>query len=54
MKAVYVTPVVEMLEFNYSDVVVASNHGDKGKGVSQTDKGCNRVPGHDGHNPGGK
>ncbi len=47
MKTEYKAPVVEMLEFDYSNVVVASGHGDVGHGVSQTDKGCNRKPGHE-------
>ena len=54
MKNTYETPVAEKFEFDYTKVVAASNdnpgkqhHGDKGHGVSQTDVGCNRVPGHD-------
>ena len=49
MKAMYEAPVAEKLEFDYSSVVAASagGHGDNGHGVSQTDKGCNKVPGHD-------
>lgn len=55
MKKQYETPVAEQLEFEYSDIVTASNdnpvhHGDKGHGVSQTDVGCNIVPGHDNAN----
>ena len=52
MKAKYVTPIAEKLEFDYTQIVVASGeqevqqHGDMGVGVSNTDKGCNRVPGH--------
>lgn len=55
MKAKYVTPVAEKLEFDYTQVVVASNghQGDRGVGVSNTDKGCDREPGHhDGPNHG--
>ncbi len=50
MKRTYEKPFAEKIEFNYENTVVASNgggKGDKGHGVSQTDKGCNRVPGHD-------
>jgi hypothetical protein len=48
MKNKYVTPVAKKLEFDYTQTVVASGgHGDKGHGVSTTDVGCNRVPGHD-------
>ena len=49
MKAMYEAPVAEKLEFDYSSVVAASagRHGDKGHGVSHTDKGCNKVNGHE-------
>ncbi|MBQ6362921.1 MAG: hypothetical protein IJQ02_16955 [Oscillospiraceae bacterium] len=49
MKKTYETPVAEKMEFDYTQTIVASGggHGDKGHGVSQTDVGCNRVPGHD-------
>ena len=53
MKKEYKRPVVAKLEFDYTNIVAASNddgtphHGDKGHGVSQTDVGCNRVPGHE-------
>lgn len=47
MKAKYVTPVAEKLEFDYTQVVVASNgNRDMGVGRSNTDKGCDREPGH--------
>ncbi len=58
MKAKYVTPIAEILEFDYTQTVVASGgqeeqHGDMGVGVSKKDKGCNREPGHnDGWNHG--
>ncbi len=50
MKKTYETPVAEKMEFDYTQTIVASgggHHGDKGHGVSHTDVGCNRVPGHD-------
>ena len=54
MKRNYEPPFAEKIEFNYTETVVASdpgeNHGDKGGGVSITDRGCNRVPGHDAAN----
>lgn len=52
MKTKYVAPIAEKLEFDYSQIVVASGeeeerrHGDMGVGNSKKDKGCNRVPGH--------
>ena len=49
MKNKYERPVAEKIEFDYTQVVVASkggNHGDMGVGGSQTDKGCDREPGH--------
>ena len=49
MKRKYVAPFAEKIEFNYTNTVVASpgnGNGDRGVGVSQTDKGCNKVPGH--------
>ncbi len=50
MKRAYETPFAEKIEFNYTEIVVASpggDHGDVGVGVSKTDVGCNRIPGHD-------
>ena len=50
MKKTYETPVAEKMEFDYTQTIVASgggHHGDKGHGVSQNDKGCNGVGGHD-------
>ena len=50
MKRSYESPIAEKIEFDYTQIVVASSEhghkGDNGVGVSQTDKGCNRVPGH--------
>lgn len=46
----YSTPRAEKLEFDYTEVVVASNitnhHGDVGHGVGMGG-GCDHVPGHD-------
>lgn len=52
MKKTYETPVAEKMEFDYTQTIVASgggHHGDVGNGVSHTDKGCDGVPGHQGH-----
>ena len=58
MKRSYETPFAEMLEFNYSNTIVASpivdEHGDVGHGVSQKDKGCDKIPGHNNPNPHGQ
>ena len=55
MKEKYVTPIAEMLTFDYSENVVASNtkphHGDVGHGVGMGG-GCDHIPGHgDPHTP---
>ena len=46
----YSTPRAEKLEFDYTEVVVASNitnhHGDVGHGFGMGG-GCDHVPGHD-------
>ncbi len=54
MKTKYAAPIAEKLEFDYTNVVVASNgHGDVGHGVSTTDKGCDGEHGHNNPNPNG-
>ena len=47
---IYTTPLAEKLEFNYSNIVVASNnnnqhHGDVGHGLG-SGGGCDHIPGH--------
>lgn len=48
-KSIYTKPVVEKLEFNYNENVVASNqtthHGDMGIGHGGGG-GCDHIPGH--------
>ena len=49
MKKNYESPVAEKIEFDYSQIVTTSgagHHGDNGVGVSHTDNGCDREPGH--------
>ncbi len=57
VKRDYESPIAEMIEFDYSQTIVASkgggHHGDVGMGVSHKDKGCDKEPGHNAdHNPG--
>ena len=54
VKKSYMRPRAEKLEFDYADIVTASNwnNGDRGHGVGKG-KGCNKIPGHlrPGNNP---